>query len=483
MLPAAFALLLAVADSAGTLSLQPCLDPALAGGRCGTYTVWENRLTRRGRTIPLQVVVLGANGPEPPQPDALFVLAGGPGQGAAELAPVLAERWAFVRRTRDVVFVDQRGTGASNGLRCDPPVGVDTLAWLMREMVDLETIRQCRPGLERRADLTQYTTAIAMDDLDELRAALGYERINLQGGSYGTRAALVYARQHPTHVRTVLLESVASVDMKLPLTFGRDAQLALAGLARDCQSDEACARAFPDPEADLARALRRFDGGPLHVTMTRPNGMPTDLVLERGWFAEALRYALYTPETASRLPLYLHRAADGDFEPIVRFGLANRAGLWQQISLGMFLTVTCAEDIPFISDADVPRWSSHTWLGDYRIAQQRRACREWPRAPLPAGYRDPVRSSVPVLLVAGEFDPATSSLLAHQVARTLSRGRVLVVPHAGHNGSGLVNAGCVSRLEDTFIERGSSEELDDWCLRDVRRPPFATALPTGTPPG
>ena len=476
-MPSALLFVLALtlgADSAGTLTLAPCEDPALAGGKCGTYTVWEDRAARSGRTIALRLVVLPATEPDLRVPDPLFVLAGGPGQGAAELAPALAGRWSRVHRRRDLVFVDQRGTGASNPLRCEPPVGVDTLAWLLRSQFDVEMIRQCRPGLERRADLVHYTTPIAMDDLDEVRGALGYDRINLVGGSYGSRAALVYARQHPARVRTLLLESVASVDMRIPLTFARDAQLAFAGLARDCRADSACAHAYPDPERDLARTLARFDSGPVRVPLASARTGGTVVVpVERGWLAETLRYLLYAPETAALVPKYLRAAAGGDLEPLVAFGLRQRFALWQQLSLGVMLTVTCAEDIPFISDAEARRWSAGTYLGDTRIAQQRRACAEWPRASLPRGYGRAVRSDAPALLVAGEFDPATSALIAHAVGRHLSRGRVVVVPHGGHSGLGLVNAGCIDRIEEEFLDSGSADDLDDWCLRDVRRPAFA----------
>ena len=474
MLAALLLALATAADSAGTLTLAPCVEPALAGGRCGTYTVWENRAAQGGRTIALRLVVLPASEPDARVPDPLFVLAGGPGQGAAELAPALAERWSRVRRRRDLVFVDQRGTGASNPLRCEPPVGLDTLSWLLRSQFDVEMIRQCRPGLERRADLVQYTTPIAMDDLDEIRGALGYDRVNLVGGSYGSRAALVYARQHPARVRTLLLESVASVDMRIPLTFARDAQLAFAGLARDCRADSACARAFPDPERDLERVLARFDSGPARVSLTSARtGGTVEVTVERGWVAEAIRYLLYNPENAALLPGYLRSAADGDLVPLVAFGLQQRFALWQQLSLGVMLTVTCAEDLPFITDAEARRWSAGTYLGDHRIVQQRRACAAWPRAALPRDYGRPVKSDAPALLVAGEFDPATSALIAHAVARHLPRGRVVVVPHAGHSTYGLVNASCVDRIEEEFLDSGSADELDDWCLRDVRRPAFA----------
>src|SRR5207244_12853121 len=199
---------------------EPCRLPGIDEELlCGRLTVFENRLTRAGRTIDLSVVVLPAFD-QNTKAEPLFDLAGGPGAAATESATFYAGQGKGYRRRRDVVLVDQRGTGKSNPLSLP---GKRTPEDYPSEMSPVDCVKSLRQTLERRADLTQYTTSIAMDDLDDVRARLGYDRINLIGSSYGTRAALVYLRQHPERVRTVTLIGVAPTYLKMPC---EDAQAA-----------------------------------------------------------------------------------------------------------------------------------------------------------------------------------------------------------------------------------------------------------------
>src|SRR5215210_3221642 len=192
--------------------LQPCHIPDLDEEvLCGQLPVWENREARSGRKIDLQVVVIPATSPSP-VPDPLFYLAGGPGESAIREAPYFPQVFARLRRDRDLVFVDQRGTGKSGVLACELPGSEDDPQGYLREMFPLESIRTCAAGLSKNADLRQYTNIQVLDDLDDVRAWLGYERINLYGGSYGTRAAVVYLKRHPEHVRSVILDALVPLD-------------------------------------------------------------------------------------------------------------------------------------------------------------------------------------------------------------------------------------------------------------------------------
>src|ERR1043166_848090 len=195
----------------------------MVDAHCGTLSVYENRQARSGRRINLTVVLLPALSADS-RPDPLFFLAGGPGQGAAKMAPLVRQALRSVQRERDLVLVDQRGTGTSNPLDCRNDN--DSLRAINEsDEVALDRLRRCLAGYD--ADVRLYTTPIAMDDLDDVRAYLGYERINLYGGSYGTRAALVYLRQHADRVRSVVLDRVAPTARALPLFTARDAQHAL----------------------------------------------------------------------------------------------------------------------------------------------------------------------------------------------------------------------------------------------------------------
>ena len=240
-----------IAESGPTLLLEACPKPKLAGAislvaesRCGVLEVWEDRQAQSGRRIALKVMVLPAINPTA-LPDPIFFLSGGPGSAASEVGPAQFRSLGKVRKDRDVVFVDQRGTGSSHPLDCVMDSSIFEEEVTQRHITDVQAQRMRECMEEFDADLTLYTTPIAMDDLDEVREALGYDRINLIGGSYGTRAALVYMRRHPESVRAAVLDGVVPFEMQLPRYMGRDAERALELMLTDCERDDACRAAFP----------------------------------------------------------------------------------------------------------------------------------------------------------------------------------------------------------------------------------------------
>jgi pimeloyl-ACP methyl ester carboxylesterase len=469
--------LISVAPQAGAARasfLRPCRVPDLEGPAwCGKYEVYEDRAARRGRRIGLHVVVLPALA-ERPAPDPVFFFAGGPGQDATSLAGFLASGpLARLRRERELVFVDQRGTGESNPLACPAPAD-DDLRGYFEEMFPPREVRACRERLEKIADLRQYTTTNAVEDLDELRRALGYGKLNLYGGSYGTTVALAYLRRYPAAARSAVLAGVAPTSLKLPLPFARGAQHALDGLFRDCAADAACRAAFPNLREELRAVLARLDRGPVSVEAVNPLTQKPQLVrLARGPFAERLRMMLYDQARASLVPLLIHRAAAGDFAPFIAATLPPARATYNSISFGMYFTVTCAESVPFITEDDVRRESAGAFLGDYRVRVHQAACREWPRADVPEGFTDPVKSDAPVLLLSGELDPASPHWLGAEAVRHLPNGLQATIPSGGHG----YFSPCLSSLVTEFVTKGSARGLDTSCLANSRRPPFITALP------
>jgi len=202
--------------------------------RCGTYEVFEDRAHRSGRKIALKVVVVPATSPTPAK-DAVLWLHGGPGAAATQTASA-AGAGGFLEalgRDRDLVFVDQRGTGESNPLACDLADDPADLAAYFGELFPVAKVRACRTKVEAIADPRLYTTPIAVDDFDEVRAALGYDQIDLVAASYGTIAALIYLREHADHVRSAFLLGVANTNVRQPLLFARAAQHAMDLLLED----------------------------------------------------------------------------------------------------------------------------------------------------------------------------------------------------------------------------------------------------------
>ena len=414
-----------------SIKLTPCEVRGIAGGgRCGTYEVYESRSTRTGRKIGLNVIVIPALGAAV-QPDPVFWLEGGPGGAATQaVGPVSQSYLRGLRSDRDLVFVDQRGTGKSNPLKCDDigedPSNIDAY---FGTLFPLPLIRACREKLRDVADLTLYTTPIAMDDLDDVRSALGYERINLAAASYGTAAAQVYIRQHPGHVRSAFLVGVVTPGFRLPLPFARAAQNALDLLFRDCRADVACHTAFPNLKDEFDAVLARFDHGPLEVKLIDPVSQQRRAVmLERENYVEHLRALLYSTTTARFVPLVVHQAYRDDFVP---FGtMATRVNLGgPATSRGMYFSVTCAESAPFITGREIVAETRGTFLGDRRVRAHVAACREWPRAALPRGFTDPIKTKVPLVMFSGEADGSTPPWIAEAAVKWLPNGRQITAAH------------------------------------------------------
>lgn len=443
--------------------------------KCGTLEVFENRATKKGRMISLNIVVYPATG-DKREPDPLVYFSGGPGSAATEDAPFVAQAFAKIREHRDLLFVDQRGTGHSHPLNCEFYNKSDLQSYL-GYFFPLEDVRKCRAELESNADLKLYTTTIAMDDMDEVRAALGYEKLNLFGGSYGTRAALTYLKRYPQRVRSAILQGVAPPDQYMPGDFPVVMERALQGVLAECVADEACKNAFPNVKAEAKAVLEQLIKAPVEVELPKPNSSETVKVkLSRDLAAEAIRYMLYNPTSTTRVPAMLHFAAQGNFVPLTRAALFYRENLVGTGSNGMYLSITCAEDLPWIKPGEGERLAENTFLGDYRLRQQREACALWPRAEVEPHYADPVRVDVPVLILTGEWDPVTPPANGDRVAKTLKNSLHIVVPHGAHGLGGLEGMDCIDRTITEFVARGTTKDLDTTCMKSVHRKGFALKL-------
>jgi pimeloyl-ACP methyl ester carboxylesterase len=409
-----------------------------------------------------------------PAPDPIFSFAGGPGDAATNSARGWAED-REIRAHRDIVLVDQRGTGASHRLDCKVPQDPGDVQAYFEPSLPVAEVRRCRDELDKIADLTQYTTSIAADDVDEVRAWLGYDKINVQGGSYGTRAAQVYMRRHGDHVRAAILVGVAGMDQFLPLFHARDGKHSLDLLFDTCTKTPACAAAFPDLRAENERVLAGLDGARGHATVESPvDHHPVPVTIPRDIFAEQIRFTMYNSFTAAVAPYVIHRAAQGDFEPFARLAMLWEPSFRGILAFGMHLSVTCAEDVPFIAPGAIEPAIAGTYLRGYRVLQQIAACREWRRGDIPADFHQPVSSDIPALLVSGPYDPVTPPRWAEAAATHLSHSLHVVIPDAHHGSGGLAHPECFSGLAAKFIERGTTEELDTSCVATMKRPPFIT---------
>jgi pimeloyl-ACP methyl ester carboxylesterase len=455
------------------VDLRPCRVPGFDEPvRCGTRAVFENRGRHAGRTIALNIVVVPASS-STPAADPVFWLHGGPGAAATDV--VGAAKGGFLeplRRDRDLVFVDQRGTGASNRLACDMGDDPRDLDAFFGALFPRDKVLRCRDELAARADLTQYTTPIAMDDLDEVREALGYRTIDLVAASYGTIAAQAYLRQHGDHVRSVFLVGVATPGVKQPLLFARAAQHALDRLFADCSADATCRAAFPNLAAEFDGVLARFKGGSLRVEMVDPaGGSRRAVALTYDNYVERIRLLLYTTTFARFVPLIVHQAYNGDFVPFETLAIRYNPGAI--LARGMYMTVTCSEGVPFITDTEMADQARGTFVGEDRVRAHRAACADWPHRPVSRSFIDPVKSDRPVVMFSGDVDGSTPPWFAEQAVKYLPNGRQTSARYYGHQ----LDSPCLWRTLSTFVTAGRAEGLDTRCAAEIRRPPFATEIP------
>lgn len=434
---------------------KPCSDANLTKiARCGTVEVLENRAELKGRQLSLNVIVLKATLSAPRLPP-LFDIDGGPGLAVTRNVGFYLVDGAAYRNRREIVMIDQRGTGRSRPLSC-PELGSPETAYL--PIYPPEAVARCRNALENDADLTHYLTQDAVEDLDAVRAALGYETIDLQALSYGTTVALRYLATHPNRVRAAVLMGVSPPSLMPPARHAPAADRALRLLFAECAGDTACAKAF-QPDAELDRALSR---------LLAIKGAPP-----REVFLEKIRSMLYQPMTARQVPWIINRAAEGNLSPF--YEITRPQGQSPYFD-GMFLSVICSEAMALMDFEKAAAASRATRFGDYRLQRQRNACSEWTIGKAEPDFLVPVTAPAPVLLISGGLDPVTPPELAQDVAEALPNARHVIIPKSGHVFDGLSGIDtCFDPLVVRFLDTADLKMLDPSCLADMRPPPFKTS--------
>ncbi len=438
--------------------------------RCGRLSVQEQAGNSQSRALSLRFAVIPAV-VSTPHPDPLLIVVGGPGQAATEAGGAVAAVLSDVRRTRDIVLVDQRGTGGSNALDCADD-DVPFVERFNRSLTE-EDVRSCLAAQE--ADLTLYTTWTALHDLEAVRTHLGYSAWNVWGGSYGTRVALAYMQRYPDAIRRVILDGAAPTDLKLPLHFSADAERSWRLAVQACQKQPSCQAAFPELEAELQRLLVRLTENPLTVAVAHPNaGTPERLLVSRLGFTAGVRSLLYSADLTALLPLALTQAARHDnWAPFVTAVTALTESMDDRPSYtGMYLSVVCSEDVARITDDEVASHSAG-FFGREFVDQLKRACALWPKADLPASYFDPVTAAHPTLVLSGELDPATPPRFGELVTRRLPQAQHVIVPAVSH---GVSSRGCVPELIAHFLDAAEPATLDTTCAQESARPAFFTRL-------
>ncbi|MEO6169403.1 MAG: alpha/beta fold hydrolase [Lysobacter sp.] len=463
-----------------TLAFSPCrLEHPLGlislEAECGRLSVPENRQAPAGRKLQLFVARLPSLSRRH-SPAPLFILAGGPGLGASTFYTTASSAFTRIRRNHDIVIVDQRGTGKSHPLNC--PIDEQQL-WDASEADTARIMGECRKRLEGDHDLSQYTSSVAVQDLDAVRQAMGYQRIALYGSSYGTRVAQHYARRFPANTLALILDGVVPPTQVLGVTTPLDAEDSLQRIFARCRAEPACFRQFGDPAVDYRQLRDKLAAAPVAVTLPNPrSGLPTPLQFSAAAFAGALRLSSYSSDRAALLPLTLHLAnREAQYTPLASQYLLASAGYDAVLAYGMHNSVVCTEDVPFFASPLVNREKlAATFLGNSQLDALQALCREWPRGPMDPDFHQPLSSRVPALLLSGSADPVTPEYFADEAARGFTQALRITLPGQGH---GQLLQNCIDRIMADFLQvaaAGRTLRVDQSCASKLKAAPFFLSL-------
>jgi pimeloyl-ACP methyl ester carboxylesterase len=450
------------------IPLKPChIEGLNEEVRCGIYKVFENRKTRQDRMLPLKVVLIPAKRPHNAD-GPIFYMAGGPGETATELGEVIRE--SGDNEEHDIVLVDERGTGEGHRLDCPSHNSDDNLEGYLNGPFDPVAAHACRDELEKRYDLTQYSTPNFIDDIDDVRSAMGYDKINLTAGSFGTYAALIYMRHYPQHVRTAYLSSLVPPSNRVPLYHAETAQAALDEIFKECDEESACHAAYPHLREDFSALMKKLHEGPVLTSVRHPvTGAHTEIHLSERAFGDGLRVMMYRSRTAHEIPFLIEDAIKGDFSPFAEAALRANRDIYSGAREGLYYAITCNEFVSRIRPEEIGPATRDSFLGSWRVRDQMAACEGWPKTELPPDYFEPFQIDAPAVVVSGEADSTgPNGRWGKEVASYMPNAVHVIVPGGAHT----PDNECTRSIRHTLFRLGKTKGLDLRCMSNLQRPPF-----------
>lgn len=431
----------------------------------GFFEVWENRKTKSGRKIPISVLVLPAKKGAAVKPP-LFSFSGGPGGPGTDLLFRFLGDYKDLNNERDIVMIDQRGTGKSNQLGCKFLENRLILEDYLSEMYPEEVIKKCFDSLSTIADLKQYTTPNIADDIDEVRNWLGYDKIDIIGFSYGTRLAQIYAKRHPESTNNVILFGAVTTTLKMPLHHASDAQRAIDLLFKDCADDSSCADAYPNLKEEFNSIVETLRKGNIKMEYKHPQiDSAVTLTFHEYDFTESIRRTMYSQAGQRQVPHLIHEFYKKNYKVFLDWILPEDLKREGDFADGMYLSVTCTEDVPFVDYYTAQKLNKGTYLGNYRTDQQVRACDCWVKGELPEDYFNPIVSHKPVLIISGFMDPITPPEIGKELLKYLPNGKQTIIRYLSHSSTGLKNINFLADYMMEFLNENSAENLDESMLK------------------
>jgi pimeloyl-ACP methyl ester carboxylesterase len=449
----------------GPKKLEPCF---LAGikekVKCASFDVPLDYGNPEGGSITLHATIVPAKSSSPAA-DPFLVFAGGPGQAAGDYGALVRLAFDPIRAKRDIVLLDQRGTGRSAGVQCEGEQIPDTLE-------DLTLLAaECREKAD--IDVRHITMENVVRDAEEVRASLGYPELNLWGGSYGTRTVALYLRRYPERVRSIIVDGVLPPDVSLFTTAAASAERAKRKIAEDCAADPACAERFPNFEADIDAIMAKAKAGELTYNGPDPlSGEPIEMKLMFGLAVEALRGAFYAADSTVHIPLVVDMAAKGNLQPLVASLLGGTA-VSESMYLGTTYSILCGDEIPRVTDEEAARAAEGSFASDSYYQFWKAGCKGWRSTLAEADALLPIESDVPALVLSGELDPVTPPSMGEHLVKGFPNGRHIVVPGTGHNTG---HVACMPGVMRDFVETLDAKAIDASCINHLKRLPLAVGI-------
>ncbi|MBA6350199.1 MULTISPECIES: alpha/beta fold hydrolase [unclassified Colwellia] len=450
------------------LSLENChLKGIKSQVQCGTLQVPENYSLPEGEKISVNFAVLPAIDSSQNKTPLMF-LAGGPGQASVELAAHIFSTFGEIKKSHDIILVDQRGTGKSHPLSCDENE-VRNAYEIIPEDFSPQEIKDCIAQF--KGDLSQYNSENAIRDFDAVRVALGHEKINIYGGSYGTRAALVYMRLFPDALNSVVLDSVGPIEVPIG-TFGQSSARSFNLLLENCQQDESCNSAYPSLKDDFTAVIARLEQAPVNLKIAHPRlGTKTDFVLSRSKFISNLRMQLYSMQTRTLVPLVIHQAFLGNYQPMIGLIAMSEGGMGMYV--GLTLNIVCNEDFPKITTEMFAGDANNTFGGNDSHSAWLQACPLWPKYSVSDDFYQSVTANIPTLILSGNLDPVTPPSNGDESAKTLPNNHHIVSKNSAHI---VASTPCGIEIVNEFLTTLNPNDLDESCLTELKSETFMTHL-------
>lgn len=441
--------------------------------QCGSYTTLENYAKPDGTTLNINFVVLPAIDKSQDKLPLMF-LAGGPGQAAAELSAHIYRGFNEIRKTRDLILIDQRGTGKSNPLQCEDSLEVNPYTSLPEDF-SVADIEQCLEKL--KGDLSQYNSENAIRDFDAVRAALGHKQVHIYGGSYGTRAGLVYMRMFPESLKSVVLDSVGPIEVPIGL-FGKSAEQSFKKLIDNCQNEPSCAAEYPALLTEFNAITDKLSKAPVSVEIAHPRlGTNTVFNINNDKFISSLQMQLYSMETRGLVPLLIHQAYIGNYKPLAGLIAQSEGGMG--VYVGLHFNIVCNEDFPKISTNMKATDADNDFAQGMSLEMVAKVCSVWPKYQPSDDFYQTVDADIPTLIMSGELDPVTPASNGEKSHENLPNSHHIISKNNAHIVASTV---CGIQIVNEFLTQQTPKELDESCLEEIPDESFMVGLNGGAFP-